>query len=106
MNTTANINARYALRDANGFWSTGDVWKRDSNIDLLTGAQADEMKTRHPEAEIVDVIVHHQIQEIWLKGFSSVLPPDYPGRSTAEQRTAARAAGAAAMVAAGYPATF
>lgn len=100
--------ARYALRttaiaDCGAMWSTGGVWTADvpTSDRLLTGPQVDEFAKRHPAAKIVDVIVHRAACAVWFKAFRAATVAN----STHEQRQAARAAGNAAVRAAGYTLT-
>ena len=97
--------ARYALRttaiaDCGAMWSTGSCWAADVPPvgKLMTGAQVDAFAKRHPKAQIVDVIVHRAACAVWMKAFRAATVEN----STHEQRQAARAAGNAALVAAGY----
>jgi hypothetical protein len=101
----AQSKARYALRttaiaDCGAMWSTGSYWsagvpKADK---LMTGPQVDAFAKRHPSAEIIDVIVHRAACDVWMKAFRAATVAN----STHEQRQAARAAGDAAVKAAGY----
>lgn len=98
--------ARYALRSPadSSFpntWSVGGVWSGDvpAVADLLTGPEVDAFAKRHPRATIVDVIVYRARAAVWIAAFRAATVPN----STHEQRQAARAAGNAALVAAGYP---
>lgn len=97
--------ARYALRttaiaECGAMWSTGGVWSADvpTADRLLTGSQVDEFATRHPTAQIIDVIVHRAACAVWYKAFRAATVSN----STHEQRQAARAAANAAVKAAGY----
>ena len=65
---------------------------------LMTGPQVDEFAKRHPAAQVVDVIVHRAACAVWMKAFRAATVEN----STHEQRQAARAAGDAAVAAAGY----
>lgn len=97
--------ARYALRtaaiaDCGPMWSTGSYWEaKVPSIDaLLTGPQADKLAARHPDAKIIDVVVYRIAQSVWIRAWRAATVPN----STHEQRQAARAAGDAAVKAAGY----
>lgn len=99
------MNARYALRtteiaDCRAIWSTGGVWSAEvpAADKLMTGPQADAFAKRHPNAQIVDVIVHRAACDVWMKAFRAAIVPN----STHEQRQAARAAGDAAVAISGY----
>lgn len=103
------MNARYALRsradaEAGTVWSTGGVWS--SNVpdvsDLMTGPEVDKFAARHPHAEVVDVIVYRAACAVWNKAFRASIDALGDRRSTHEERQAARAAGDAAVKAAGY----
>lgn len=103
--TKTEASKRYALRktdiaDCGAMWSTGGHWSADlPHADkLMTGAQADAFAQRHPTAEIVDVIVKRAACSVWMKAFRAATVAN----STHEQRQAARAAGNAAVTAAGY----
>lgn len=99
----ADIGARYALRSAEGFWSNGNgPWKREIPKTLLDGATVDALAKRFPNDAIVDVVVYCEILTTYERGVRSVIPADFPGCSTPEMRAAARSAGKAALVAAGF----
>lgn len=102
------MNKRYALRttaiaDCGVMWSTGGVWTSEvpAADKLLTGQQVDEFAKRHPAAQIIDVIVHRAACAVWFDAFRAATVVN----STHEQRQAARAAGDAAVKAAGYTLT-
>lgn len=103
------MNKRYALRsnadtEAGTVWSTGGVWSASVPAEdkLLTGPQVDEFAKRHPDAQVVDVIVHRAACAVWFKAFNAVIAALGDRRSTHEERQAARAAGDAAVKSAGY----
>ncbi len=105
----ANPAARYALRsradaEAGTVWSTGSFWSANVPTEdkLLTGPQVDAFAARHPHAEIIDVIVHRAAWSVWAKAFDASIAALGDRRSTHEERQAARAAGHAAVKAAGY----
>jgi len=100
--------ARYALRttsiaDCGAMWSTGGYWAANvpAADKLLTGPQVDAFAKRHPEAQIIDVLVHRAACAVWMKAFRAATVPN----STHEQRQAARAAGDAAVKSAGHSLT-
>jgi len=100
--------ARYALRttaiaDCNAMWSTGSYWTASvpTADKLLTGSQVDALAARHPQSVVIDVIVHRAATAVWMKAFRAATVAN----STHEQRQAARAAGDAAVQAAGYTLT-
>jgi hypothetical protein len=99
------MNTRYALRtntiaDCRAMWSTGGIWSAEvPAVDkLMTGPQVDAFAKRHPNAQIVDVIVHRAACAVWMQAFRAATVEN----STHEQRQSARAAGDAALVASGY----
>lgn len=98
---------RYALAsnadsDAGLVWSTGGCWSagRPAAEKLMTGAEADAMLARHPQAVIVDVVVYDAMAAVWNAAFRAVV--GHGDRSTAESRAKARDAGRQALIAAGY----
>ena len=102
-------NARYALRttaiqDCRAMWSTGSYWMAEvpAAADLMTGPEADAFAARHPNAQIVDVVVYRAARDVWNAGYRSVVPYGFKGKTTEAQRAEARAAGDAAVAAAGY----
>ncbi|MEY8688382.1 MAG: hypothetical protein AB9M53_00700 [Leptothrix sp. (in: b-proteobacteria)] len=103
------MNARYALRsnadtEAGVVWSVGGFWS--SNVpaegELMTGPQVDEFAARHPDAQVIDVIVYRAACAVWNKAFNASIAALGDRRSTHDERQAARAAGDAAVKAAGY----
>lgn len=103
-----NGHNRYALvaedRDAGRIWSVGGAWSASllsQSPALMTGPQADALLSRHPEARIVDVVVYREALKAYNAGVSAVIDRD--AGSTPEGRLAAREAGLAAMVQAGFP---
>jgi hypothetical protein len=100
---------RYALRsydpDAGVIWSVGEGWKSElpKDSDLLIGAEVDDLYRRHPQTEIVDVVVYKSAMSAWNKGFRSVIPMNHKGETTHALRQKARMAGNDAMLMAGYP---
>lgn len=101
--------ARYAIRstaiaDCGTVWNTGRGWSAGiPDLDkLLTGPEVDALAKRHPNVQVVDVIVHRAAVAVWMKAFRAAAVPN----STHEQRQAARAAGDAAVKAAGYTLTL
>lgn len=102
--------ARYALRttaiaDCGAMWSTGGNWTSDTPAvgALMTGAQVDEFAKRHPKAQIVDVIVYRARSAVWMGAFRATIDA-LGARSTHDERQTARAAGDAAVAAAGFAA--
>lgn len=100
---------RYALRskadtEAGTVWSTGSYWsaRTPAEADLMTGPEVEAFAARHPQAEIIDVIVYRAAAAVWMKAFRAEIDALGGRPSTHEEREAARAAGNAAVRAAGY----
>lgn len=98
---------RYALvsvdADAGRIWSVDGAWSASllsNSPTLLTGPQADALLSRHPKARIVDVVIYREALAAYNAGANAVI--DHGTRSTTESRQAARDAGQAAMVRAGF----
>lgn len=110
--SAAKLNKRYAIRskadiEAGTVWSVGTVWSSNvpSDDKLLTGPQVDEFAKRHPNAEVIDVLVYRAACDAWNKAFSAAVAALGDRRSTHEERQAARAAADAAVKEAGYTLT-
>lgn len=104
-----NAIKRYALAsqgsEAGLVWSVGGVWSAsliDQEPDLMTGPEVDAFHKKHPNAQVVDVLVYREALKAYNAGFDSVL--DHSERSTPESRIAARDAGIKSLVRAGFPA--
>lgn len=104
-----NATKRYALAsqatEAGLVWSVGGVWSAsliDQVPDLMTGPEVDAFHKKHPNAQVVDVLVYLEAHKAYIAGVNSVLGPNE--RSTPESRLAARDAGIKSLVRAGFAA--